>query len=228
MHRFRFEIRIVLAALASVILPCALLSQEVSVAQQQAASVAQRSLTSYVQSVLNEKNFAKFGFKSFDEAQRSRLGEPYPIKIVGLKDLKAYKPETSLKTLLIDAQSLWFPVMVDDQTRTKLEMIRKPSGWVAGEFGASKSAQIVAEARAALPKLLEAKQVKAPFTVELVKIPALSASFLYVDGPSGEFMVPATINPQRFGLENATVYSAVDVLTRLEAYAKDIDEKKVM
>ncbi len=189
---------------------------------------AEKSLGGYVQSVVNDKNFAKFGFKSLGEVRNSQLGIPYPVIIVGLKDLKSYNTGAALKLSASDAQILWYPVQIGGETRTKLEMIRKGNQWITGEFGGTTSVQAVASAQAALPGLLKTKNVPAGYKVAIVRAPALYAQFLLIDSSAGQFMVPATTNPQRFGLQNKTVYTVDEVFTHLKAVAVEIDEQKVM
>jgi len=193
-----------------------------------AAADAQKALAAYQQNVVNDKNYGKYGFGSVGEARSSQLGAPLPILILGLDQLKAYNPGTGYKPSIAGAQMLWYPVQVAGQTRAKLEMIRKNNQWVAGEFGSKVTADIVAKAQAALPDLLAAKNVPAGYQVALVKAPAVYGQFLYVQSTAGDFMVPALLNPERLNLQNNTVYTADEVLTKLKAAAVDIDPKKVM
>jgi len=196
--------------------------------QEDVMEFARKSLEGYVKNVITEQNFSKFGFKSLKESHASRLGEPYRVMIIGLKDLKAYKPGTGAKPLLLDAKTLWFPVMIDSETRTKIEIIEKEGKWIAGEFGKVKTAQEIAKVKEQIPGLLESKDIKSPYKILLLKIPALYAEFLYVESPQGEFLIPAMVQPQRYGLQNAQIYAADDVLYGLREFAKEIDEKKVM
>jgi hypothetical protein len=195
--------------------------------QEQEIEFAQESLEAYVKYVLNERNFANFGFKSLDEAQAARVGDPYQVMFVGLKDLKAYKSGTGAKPLLRDAKTLYFPVMVEGETRTKLEIVEKDGKWIAGEFGGIRTVQKATMAQDQLPMLLESKGIEEPHKPILVKIPALHAMFMYVESPQGEFLVPTMVQPQRFKLQDARIYSADDVLARLSEFAQEIDENKI-
>jgi len=189
---------------------------------------SQQALSNYVQNVVNDKNFTKFGFRSLDEAKRARLGEPYRVAIIGLRQLKDYKPGGGAKMLLTDAHTVLFPVLVDGQVRTKLEVVQKAGRLVPGEFGGTRTVQIVEEVASALPKLLETRHVTTAAKPILVKVPALFAQFLYVETPSGEFLIPAMIQPQRFELQNSVLYTSDAVLTKLAEAAKQVDENKVM
>jgi hypothetical protein len=216
-----------------VVLGCSLIVLLASMAysqrkmQESEIEFAQESLKMYVENVLDEENFANFGFKSLQEAQVARVGDPYRVMFIGLQDLKAYKPGTGARPLLRDAKTLWFPVMVEGETRTKLEIVEKDGKWIAGEFGGIGTVQKATMARAQLPKLLESKEVKEPQEPVLVKIPALHAMFLYVESPRGEFLVPAMFQPQRFELQEAQIYTADEALSKLSEFAQEIDENKI-
>ncbi|MBE0426046.1 MAG: hypothetical protein IBX72_05305 [Nitrospirae bacterium] len=196
--------------------------------QKQEMEFAQHSLTEYVKNIINERNFANFGFKSLEEAKIARLGDPYPVMIIGLNNLKGYKSGTGAKALLIDARTLWFPVMVKGETRTKMEIVEKDGKWIAGEFGGVKVVRKITMAKNQLPMLLESKEITALYKTMLVKIPSLYAEFLYVENSKREFLIPAMIQPQRYKLQNGQIYTADEVLSKLKEFAKEIDEKKVM
>lgn len=197
-------------------------------AQMSQKEFSQKSLEGYIRDVVNERNFANFGFKSLEEAKLARLGDPYKVMIIGLRDLKRYTPGSGVKNLLIDGKTLWYPVLVNGEIRAKLEIIEKEGKWIAGEFGRMKKAQKIYTAREALPRLLDSKGIGEPYTVMLIKIPALFAEFLYVESSKGEFFVPAMVQPERYKIKDAQVYDADEVLSQLKEAAQDIDENKVM
>lgn len=197
------------------------------VIKKSALEFAQRSLKSYVNNVINEKNFMKFGFKSIGGAQIASVGDPYRVMTIGLKDLKTYKPGTGAKPLLMDVKIIWFPVMVEDEILTKLEIIEKEGKLISGEFGKITIVKEVATAKNRLPELLRSKEIEAPHKIFLLKIPALYAMFLYVESSKGEFLIPSMMQPQRYDLQNAQIYTADEVLSKLMEFAKKIDEKKL-
>jgi hypothetical protein len=193
-----------------------------------ALEYAQKALDGYVKNIINESNASTFGFKNIKEAQAARLGKPLSVMIIGLRDLKNYKAGTGAKQILIDAKTLWFPVVVDSETRCKLEIIEKNGKWIAGEFGRVKSAAVIMSVQIQLPKLLESQGIKEPFKEILVRIPSLYAEFVYVVSSKGEFLIPAMLQSERYGLENGQVYEADEVLIKLKEIAQKIDENKVM
>lgn len=217
---------VVLGLSLIILLPSIVCSQEII--EKRVMQFSQKALKSYVNNVVNEKNFAKFGFKSLKEGQVARLGDPYRVMYIGLKNLKTYKAGTGVKPLLIDAKTLWFPVMVEGQTRTKLEIVEKDGKWISGEFGGIRTVQEICMVKNQLPMLFQLKEIKSPSKPILVKIPALYAMFLYVESPSGELFIPAMIQPQRFTFQNGEIYAAGEVLSKLREFAREIDENKVM
>lgn len=219
---------ILLAVLGcSLIVLLASVAYSQSKTQEQRIEFAQEALEAYVENVLNEKNFADFGFKRLDEARLARVGEPYRVMFIGLNDLKDYKPGTGARPLLRDAKTLWFPVMVERETRTKLEIVEIDGEWIAGEFGGIRTVQKAITAGTQLPGLLKSKEITEPQEPVMVEIPALHAVFLYVESPRGEFLIPAMVQPQRFKLQDGQIYSADEVLSRLSEFARQIDENKV-
>ena len=188
---------------------------------------AQRALEGYVKNTVTERNFAKLGFKTLGEAQVARLGDPYRVMFIGLADLTAYETGIGARPLLVDAKTLWFPVMVGEETRTKLEITEKEGKLVPGEFGRFKTVENVIMAKDRIPGLLESIGVEAPYEVMLVRIAALRALLLYVESPEGEYLIPAMIQPQRYGLENGEMYPADEVLSKLRDFAREIDPDKI-
>jgi hypothetical protein len=189
--------------------------------------IAHRSLQHYIRTIITEENYMRFGFESYGEAQRAQLGEPYWVMIIGLKDLKSYQQGTGTKGLLIDIKTIWFPVMVKGEVRTKMEMVNKGGRWIAGEFGRIKIVKEIISTKNKLPELLRSKGIERPYSITLLKIPALYAVFFHIDSSRGEFLVPAMIQPQRYNIRNAEIYSADEMLVKLKEFAQKIDEKKV-
>lgn len=197
-------------------------------APQEQEEFAQEALESYVKHVLNEKNFANFGFRSLGEAQVARVGDPYSVMFIGLTDLQAYEPGTGARPLLVDPKILWYPVVVEGETRTKVEIVEKDGEWLAGEFGQIRPVQAASRAQDRLPRLLESIGADVPDKpAVLVRIPALQATFLYIERAGEEFLISAMVQPQRYGLEAEEIYPADEVLSRLAEYAAKIDENTI-
>jgi hypothetical protein len=201
--------------------------EETVVIGKEEKAFAKKSLDEYVKNFLSDKNAPKFGFRTLGQAQGATLGEPYRLMIIELKNLKAYQTGMPVKGLLTDPQILWYPVMVNNEVTTKLEIIKKAGRLIAGEFGKIKIVQEISAVRGRLAGMIEEKTVKPPEEEMLIEISELRAMFIYFKNADGEFLIPSMIQPQRFELENGQVYPALELLLKLSEIAKKIEEKKI-
>jgi hypothetical protein len=203
---------------------CGAATESLMVDQKTIMKISSEALNNLVRYALTEKNVTAFGFKSLQEAQSARVDTPFQVRIIGLRELKDYKAGSGPKSVLTDPGILWFPVMVDDEFKTKLELVRQGNEWIPGEFGDVRSALEVSAVSVKLKDLLRSKGVQDTYATSLVQIPALLATFLYVESSKGEFLIPAMLNPERYKLENGIVYSADKVLKTLKEFAAEIKE----
>jgi len=195
--------------------------------EKEMGTFAQSSLQNYVRDVLTEKNVGKYGFRSIGEAQQATLGEPLAIRSIEMKDLKAYRPGAGLKSMPADSRTTWYPVLVNNAVQAKLEIVESAGKLLSGGFGAASEARRVSAARQQIPDQLRAKGIQAPGAMSLVKIPALKATFLYVESAGGNFLVPAMAQPQRFGVNNGELYPADELLLRMKEQVKDLPDDLV-
>ena len=189
---------------------------------------AQESLQMYVLQMLNKENVARFNFKSLDEARSATVGDPYSVSYIALDALQEYRAGTTARSIMKDAKKLWFPVLVGGEVRTKIEMVQRDGKWIGGEFGGTKSVQIISRVEQQLPGLFESEGLTEPFDTKMVMLPALYAVFFYEEDERGEYMVAAMAQPKRFGLRNGQIYEAEELLMRLKEHAVKIDPKKTM
>lgn len=201
-------------------------SQEVTVGKEVVAQ-SQSLLEKFITSAITKMNFRDFGFKDFQEVKGARLGDPLPIKFICLKELKLYRAETTVRTLMKDSKKLWFPVIVTGEARNQFVVSEKNGKLVASQFGKSRTAQTIFLARTRIPVALEAKHIKVDYKTFLLEIPALMATFIDVECSEGDFLVPAMAEPARYNLENGKMYLANEVLSKLSEYAKQIDEERI-
>lgn len=189
---------------------------------------ATQALAEYVQNVVTTRNVVGLGFENLAEAKSASIGRPYKVTFVGLRDLKAYETEEPATAIIRDSGSFWFPVLVNGQTRAKLEILRSDGEFVAGEFGARKTASAIADVTEDLPEVISRHNIHKPFTVTLMKIPVLNATFVHIAGTDGDYLVPAMLDPQKFELERGKAYRADAVFARLKEFVAKIDENKLM
>jgi hypothetical protein len=226
---FRGKIKLLLSVLGLssllLLVYVAILSPSPLTASSKKVAVkADRFLARYIKDVVHEENCADFGFENLEEAKKARVGEPLIVKFIPLQALKGHQSGNDIATLLVDAGKLWFPVMVGEEGRAKLEVIEKDGEWLAGEFGRPKTARQVMEVTGKLYQILASQQIFPPFKVMLLNIPSLMATFVYVEGSQEKFLVPCMVQPKRFNLQNGVVYQPNEVLTSLKQLALEIDE----
>lgn len=189
--------------------------------------MARQALKTYTERFADEKNASRFGFRSASEAAGASLGEPLPVALLTLADLKQYGAGATARSMVKDAQTLWFPVMVGNEVRAKLEMVRRNGNWSPGEFGSARTAARIGTVRSELPERMGRMNLKAE-SITLVRVPALNAAFLLIQSPSGEYMTPAAGGTGKYGLETGTLYRSSEVLATLSKVAAEVDPKKVM
>jgi len=199
-------------------------SQEKAIKEKQVRDFAQTSLEGYIKNVLTKENIGKFGFGSLDETKTARVGGPLPVRIIELKELKAYKSGASVNTLPADVDSTWFPVLAGNEVRAELRILRIGGKLTSGDFGRTIEAQRLAAVREKMPEILQSKQISEPNAVTILEVPELKAILLFVEAAQGEFLIPAMALPQRYELNNGEVYPADKVLSRLREFAEKIPE----
>ncbi len=189
---------------------------------KEAIRISNEALANYIQYGLTEKNAAAFGFKNLEDAKAAHIGQPYPVRIIDLSAVKDYQPGSGAKKMLRDPGIMWFPVMVGDTFRTKIEMVRIDDQWKPGEFGDTLKAKEVWAVGTQTKAIAEAKGMRDGYTSYIVHAPSLLATFFYLQSDDKEFLIPAMVNPERYGMDNGKVYSADEALRILKRFAKDI------
>jgi len=189
--------------------------------------LADRSLRDYVAAALREDNAQRFGFKNLADAKSAQPGEPIPVLFIGLRELKAYRAGAGVGAVLSNARALWFPVVVQGEVRSKLEVTEIRGKWVAGEFGRPKAAQQLMRMYAEVPKMLEAAQLPKEGRLALVRVPALGVELFYATGSKGDHFVVASMYGEIPDLQVGKIYSADVLLGRLSRSAQTVREDQV-
>jgi len=99
---------------------------------------------------LTKANFKAMGFESADEAAKSKLGDGLAVFVIGLDDLRKYTPGTDPNRLLVAADQVIYPVMVNDQPRLSVTVEKTREKWEATSFGGSNLIRAIIGARAAV------------------------------------------------------------------------------
>jgi len=219
--------RCYLLGLALVLLPGFLWAQQSTYDQKTVERFAQGTLQKYIEYLSVETNYARFDFESVAEARRARLGNPYAVKYIGLRDLKAFDRDKGLAAVVRDPKILWFPVLVGSRTKAKLEVLIRDE-LTPGAFGAARSVKTIAAISSKMPSILDKKNLKPDDRPVILRIPALYAEFFHFTSKRKHYLVPAMANPGKYRLQNGEVYAAEDVLAWLSDYVQKVDENTVM
>jgi hypothetical protein len=84
-----------------------------------AQAAATESLSTFRQ-LVNAQNYKELGFESAEEVAKATLGEPIPVLVVSLNQLRQYEPGSDPNKLLTDFNQIHYPVMVGDQVRSAI------------------------------------------------------------------------------------------------------------
>lgn len=125
--------------------------------------------------VVDETNYQALGFESPDEAARVTVGVPYPVQVVDLDALAAFRPGDDANALPRRSPITLVPLLVDGQARCAVTVIREESGELRfGGFGQAPLIQALEEHRRA-----SMKATGLPATTYFeVRVPALELHFL--------------------------------------------------
>ncbi len=160
-------------------------------AQEQMQMAADSSLIR-LHEIVTIENYSMLGFKTFDEARLSSLGIPLQEYFVRLDQLRDYKEGTLPDSLLKVTNIFIYPVMVNNEVRSSVELLRHDKSWEVSSFGSPKYIQLIADERNNLIKL---KSLKATDVI-IVDIPSLNLNFLGYYRKKELMLVPVTNYPQ--------------------------------
>lgn len=186
-------------------------------------SFANRSLSFYLNNIINKDNFTSFGFDEYGETSKAELSEPYKIHYMGVEDLKKYEAGTDYKKIIMDAKKFWFPVMVNGEFRLRLEIIDKNGKLIAGEFGGSQSMKMMGKSSNRMNNMFANQKIEAE-KVSIIQIPAMHVMLYYAKTSEGDFFIPA-LDMKHYNLEAGKLYSPEEIFGILKKFAKDIDPK---
>lgn len=174
---------------------------------------AQRALKQLEQLATRE-NFKSLGFESLEEVKQAQLGNPLPVIIVRLDELRAYKDKADPYPLLHPIPKVIYAVNVDGNVRSCVELEKLDGKWEGSSYGMSASAK----AHAAALKNRAGKDEGRMFFV--VKVLALNKTYLAYQADQGARFIEVHWDDQRGDVESRP---AADVLAELVKLAKEHD-----
>jgi len=118
------------------------------------------------------------------EAASAVLASPLREVDVPLDRLKAYTSATDARSLFVDLQTTFYPVLVGSEIRSSITVKRTERGWEATEFGNDELAKRIAAVRGGDSS-----------SALLVRVRALNLDFIAKDTSSGLQLIPLTDIP---------------------------------
>jgi hypothetical protein len=148
----------------------------------------------------------EYGFRNVDELEKATLGEPYRVYTVIPQSLEAYDKKTKLSSLLYDIDLWYFPVVVEGEARTILQVGLSEQQWKAKDLGGTSLAQALQSLEAQLPNLLKNEDVSNGYTAKLVRIYPQHQVFVAVASDEEEFVIPL-LDVEQWGMRPNKLYA---------------------
>lgn len=159
---------------------------------------------------LHHRFYSMLGFSTKEEVKQSVRKEFFHVYMVGLSDLKTFKPGTDPKTLLIDTKKVIYSLYVGDTLKSSLTIRKDGDQWKHAALG-GREIHILTPA---LAKHSQASNMDRS-SYFMVRIPAMYLIFLGYYSNGRLFLVPAHSHPDlTFDLHEAI--PAEDVFTKLQ------------
>jgi hypothetical protein len=175
------------------------------------AAAAAASLKTLANLVTPQKTL---GFASPSEVASASLGDPLPMVMVGLNDLRAYRRGDDPRPLLKSEGSFLYPVTVGADVKSSM-VVRKVNGeWKATQFGRANLARFAHEGR----RQVSLARGVAESGVSLVEIPTMSARMLGHE-EAGVPMLTALVDVPGTDLRAGATAPAAEVFAKLQPLA---------
>lgn len=172
----------------------------------QSLATAEKSLGTL--RALASANPAALGLKSADEAGDAQLDTPRVVYAIRLDSLRAYTSTTTIESLLVP-QKILYPVKLQGQVRTSVELEKRGPEWKAVTFGnGALASRLVENVPAGDPDWF------------VVTIPALNAVFRAASS-GGAMQLTPVFDDNVLGLRAGQTTPAVEVLTALAIAAQN-------
>ena len=92
--------------------------------------------------LVNKDNHRSLGFESVEEARAGKLGDAIPVFMIRLDALQQYRGEDAGR-LLVDTQRAVYPVEVEGQVRTTVELQSVSGRWEVARMGEGAGTEIL-------------------------------------------------------------------------------------
>jgi hypothetical protein len=184
---------------------------------------AEEGLIKYL-TIIQDAELEQFGFKSVDELARATLGEPYKVYTIKPQSLASYSKGERVSSLLSELSLWYFPIEVDGEARTMLAVTFFEEQWQPSEFGGTVLPQSLQSLETHMPSLLENQGIHGEYSVRLVRIFDLQATFLLFQSGDRELVVPLLDFPDQYGVQNDKLYDTEELVPQLAESAQRLME----
>ncbi|ATB40234.1 hypothetical protein CYFUS_005682 [Cystobacter fuscus] len=180
----------------------------------EARAAAARTLQDFAGRV-SASNARSLGFQGPEEASTGTLGEPIPVFMVSLERLQRYQGEDPGR-LLLDLQRVVYPVQVEGEVRSLVEVQSTRGRWETVQIGGAQKSRLMEKHRRGVMRTAGAR-VSDFFEL---RVPALHLVFLAHHGAEGLVVTPL-LDEASLGLRAGQPELASQVFSRLAPRARE-------
>lgn len=164
--------------------------------------------------LVNKDNHRALGFETVEEARSGKLGDALPVFMIRLDALQQYRGEDPGR-LLVDTQRAVYPVEVEGQARTTVELQSVNGRWEVARMGGAQKIRAMDKQRRSTMKT---RGLRSSDFFE-VRIPALNLSFLGHHDSDGLRLTPLA-DDASLKLQAGQSVLASELLTQLVPLAQ--------
>jgi|GEM_PF-4617798 len=174
---------------------------------QEAARV---ELSSWLESLRGDENLSLYGFMDLSELDSVTLGEPYPVFLLSLEELRKYRPNVKVRDVVRDIQQFDFPLYVNGEARGFLTVEHFEGQW-----------KVVALGGYPVSRELQAFQRQSNGNnqgqeVKLLRVPSIDGTFILVERVGAEKIARLGSYPGVMAqTERGREYHAPDVVPQI-------------
>jgi hypothetical protein len=192
-------------------------AQEVFIKIEKIKPAASKALDTFG-GIITEQNYMQMGFKSTEEVKTAQLGVPFQEFMVRLDQLQKYESGVDPNQLLSGGQIVYFPVNVQNETRSSIMMIKEKEHWKAISYGSANLVKLLSSTRSRLERTTDIS-ISSFF---VVRIPALNLYFVGYH-KNQQLMLTPILDNTEYKFKSRIPISGQEVFKTLLPFAKSHD-----
>ena len=194
-----------------------LFAQNKSLIESRDLSLSQKAATaglSTLKKLVTADNYKSYGIESVERLNNAKLGTPVEVYLIGLEDLKQFKPGDQ-KQVLVPANRAVYPVLAtNNDVISSVELDYNNGKWEARKFGE----QTATKTSAAFINQTHTDSIQRTF---LVRIPSLSLNFLGAQTATGKIYLTYLDKQTIANIRTGESLPVEEVMQRLQPLAVD-------